>query len=212
MTEDAARPIAFPGERPAGPGERRFDGGGDRGGNLPNSTHDAAYWIRALGLRPHPEGGYFAETYRSAESVPRAALPERYDGDRPFSTAIHFLLSADQVSMFHRLRSDEIWHFHAGSAAVVHVIEPDGTLVQHRLGPEPGNGDRFQVVVPAGRWFGATVDDPESFVLVGCTVAPGFSYDDFELGDRSTLVAAYPRHRALIERLTRPPMEAGAGR
>ncbi len=166
-------------------------------------SRDAAYWIRALGLKPHPEGGYFAETYRSGEEIPASALPPRFGGARAFSTAIYFLLEGTQVSALHRLDSDEIWHFYAGSSLTLHVIHPDGRLEAMRMGAAKDEGEAFQAAVPAGAWFGATVDDPRSFTLVGCTVAPGFSFDDFQLATRAELTARFPRHRAIIERLTK---------
>jgi predicted cupin superfamily sugar epimerase len=164
----------------------------------------AEYWIARLRLERHPEGGYFAETYRSAESLEAAALPLRYDGPRACSTAIYFLLPGDEISALHRLRSDELWHFHAGSAATIVVIEPGGALREVVIGPDAEAGQVFQATMPAGCWFGARVNDPASYTLVGCTVAPGFSYEDFELGDRRALLTAFPRHRKIIEGLTRP--------
>ena len=146
----------------------------------------SAFWIETLGLAPHPEGGYFRETYRSA-----------------FATAIYFLLRGDQVSALHRLASDEIWHFHAGSALTLHVLHPSGRLVELRLGKRAEQGERPQVVVPAGTWFGASLDDARGYALAGCTVAPPFRFEGFELGRREELVSRYPGHRALIERLTR---------
>jgi uncharacterized protein len=163
---------------------------------------DATYWIERLGLRRHPEGGYFAETYRSAVQLDAQALPSCYGGPRACSTAIYFLLPGPEVSALHRLRSDEIWHFHAGGAATVSIIEPGGARRDVGIGPDAEAGQAFQVVVPAGCWFGARVNDPASFLLVGCTVAPGFSYDDFELADRAQLLRSYPQHRRLIETLT----------
>jgi uncharacterized protein len=160
-------------------------------------------WIARLRLTPHPEGGYFAETYRSADELPAACLPGRSGGPRACSTAIYFLLRGREISALHCLRSDEIWHFHAGSGALIELIAPDGSYQGLRIGPDADAGEDFQVVLPAGSWFGASVNDPGSFLLVGCTVAPGFSYEDFELGRRADLLAAFPQHRAVIERLTR---------
>jgi uncharacterized protein len=162
----------------------------------------ATYWIRHLGLIPHPEGGYFRELYRSGESIPHQALPGRYSGDRPFLTSIYYLLEGRFPSRIHRLHSDEIWHYHTGSPLTMHTIAPDGTLRTLRLGGDPGSGEQFQFVIPAGTWFGARVEDRESYTLVGCTVAPGFMYDDWKLGRRETLVAEYPAHRHIIEALT----------
>ncbi|NIQ94843.1 MAG: cupin domain-containing protein [Desulfuromonadales bacterium] len=160
-------------------------------------------YIRTLALEPHPEGGWYRETYRASEAVPREALPERFTGERPFATAIYFLLTADTFSALHRIRSDEQWHFYAGSGLTVHVLEPDGACRTLRLGSEVTRGESFQAVVPAGCWFGATVDEAHGFALVGCTVAPGFDFADFELGERETLYRLFPRHRSLVTRLTR---------
>jgi predicted cupin superfamily sugar epimerase len=162
----------------------------------------AADWIATLGLARHPEGGWFRETYRAAEGVAAAHLPARYGGRRAFSTAMFFLLHGEEVSRLHRLRSDEIWHFHAGAPLTLAVIHPSGTVDETRLGTAVAAGERLQATVPAGTWFGAWVADPSSYALVGCTVAPGFDFADFELADRDRLLADYPQHRALIERLT----------
>jgi predicted cupin superfamily sugar epimerase len=159
--------------------------------------------IRTLRLIPHPEGGHFAETYRSADHLPADALGGRYGGPRACATAIYFLLLGHEFSALHRLRSDEMWHFHAGCGGRIVTISPDGKLGESRIGADPDQGQALQVLIPAGTWFGATVDDPASYILAGCTVSPGFAYEDFELGTRDALVAAYPLHRAVIERLTR---------
>jgi predicted cupin superfamily sugar epimerase len=158
-------------------------------------------WIERLGLQRHPEGGWFREVYRSAETLPAAALPSPFQTPHPISTSIYFLLRGRECSALHRLKADEVWHFYAGSSLTLHMIAPDGTLSRVTLGPDLP----FQTVVPAGHWFGATVDEdsPACFALVGCTVAPGFTFDDFELGDRAQLLAQFPQHRDLIERLTR---------
>jgi predicted cupin superfamily sugar epimerase len=165
--------------------------------------HDADYWIDRLALRPHPEGGYFRETYRAAESIARTALPPRYDGARTFATAIYFLLPSDHISALHRLRSDEIWHFHLGSPLTLTTLADDGAVAATALGGAVDCGERLQAVIPAGVWFGATIQAPRSFALVGCTVAPGFDFADFELADREVLAARFPQHRALLETLTR---------
>lgn len=156
-----------------------------------------AYWIETLDLCPHPEGGYFRETYRSSEEIAHGALPARFSGARAFATAIYFLLPGDAFSAFHRIRADELWHFHAGAALTIHLIAPGGDYRALMVGPD----GPFQAVVPAGCWFGA--EAAGAYALVSCTVAPGFDFDDFELADRQALSDAYPQHRALIERLTR---------
>lgn len=164
--------------------------------------HDAAYWIRKLGLVAHPEGGYFRETYRASESVDANALPERFDGKRNMCTAIYFLLSGDQVSRLHRLKSDEMWHFYQGSPLAIHVIDRAGTYRNIRLGPDADAGEVFQTVVTGGCWFGAAADDPRAYTLVGCTVSPGFDFHDFEMGDRDKLIQRWPEHARIIRKLT----------
>jgi hypothetical protein len=163
---------------------------------------EAQHWIDRLNLEPHPEGGYFHETYRAALTLPRSAIPG-HGGDRAASTAIYFLLAGDQFSAFHRIRSDELWHFYAGSGLIVHVIEPGGSYQQLLLGSSADQGEQFQAVVPAGCWFGSSLRQPETYALVGCTVAPGFDFADFEMARREELAAQFPQHRTIVERLTR---------
>ncbi|MGA8310310.1 MAG: cupin domain-containing protein [Terriglobales bacterium] len=164
---------------------------------------DAKYWIDTLGLIAHPEGGYYRETYRSSLSIPREALPARFNGPRLVSTAIYFLLDGENFSAFHRLQSDEMWHFYTGGALTVHVIAANGSYSELQIGSDAEAGESLQAVVEAGCWFASRVRDPESFALVGCTVAPGFDFEDFELGKRSQLIKLYPQHGELIEQLTR---------
>jgi predicted cupin superfamily sugar epimerase len=166
-------------------------------------TRSADYWIDHLRLAPHPEGGHFRETYRAAERIAGAHLPDRYGGPRVHSTAIYFLLRAGEVSALHRIKSDEIWHFYAGGALVVFMVDPDGARRDITLGPDPDDGHALQATVPAGDWFGAMLGPGAPYALVGCTVAPGFEFADFDLADRRALVARYPQHASLIERLTR---------
>lgn len=162
-------------------------------------------YIQALNLLPHPEGGWYRETYRAAETIPPQGLPARFAGARCFATSIYFLLTSETFSALHRLKADEIWHFHAGSALTVHVLEPGGEHRVLRLGAAIDQGESFQAVVPAGCWFGARVEAPGGFALVGCTVAPGFDFADFQMGRREDLIRQYPLHRDLIEALTRDP-------
>ena len=166
---------------------------------------DADYWIRKLELAEHPEGGYFKETYRAREAISGDSLPDRFRQARPFSTSVYYLLKGDQFSYLHRLKSDELWHFYAGSSLAIHVIDQEGKYSTHRLGSDFEAGEVFQVAVMAGCWSGATVDDPASYSLVGCTVAPGFDFDDLELADREMLVRLYPEHHSITEKLTRTP-------
>jgi hypothetical protein len=172
-----------------------------RGGVL--ERKDARYWMERLQLEPHPEGGYFRQTYRSEVTIAREALPAGFGGARAASTAIYFLLEGKTFSAFHRLRSDEVWHFYVGAPVSVHVIEPSGKYSSIALGSDPDAGQSFQVVVPAGCWFASHVADWKSFAVVGCTVAPGFDFEEFDMGKRTELVAEYPQHQEVIQRLTR---------
>ena len=162
---------------------------------------DAGYWIRGLQLVPHPEGGHYRETYRSPETVQHAALPSRFPGNRCFATSIYYMLQSNEVSMFHRIRSDEIWYHHDGAAIIIHVIEQGGRYRTLRLGRDIGAGDAPQAVVPAGGWFGATVEG--DFALAGCSVAPGFDFADFELARREALLEEFPQYGDIILKLTR---------
>lgn len=164
----------------------------------------ADYWIKEYVLLPHPEGGYYAETYRAAESIDPRALPDRFGGARSFSTGIYFLLESHNFSAFHRIKSDEMWHFYAGEALEVFVIDP-GTRQLNiiRLGNNPENGETFQAVVPAGTWFGSRPAKGSSYALVGCTVAPGFDFEDFEMAEQEALKAEFPEFSELIGELTR---------
>lgn len=158
-------------------------------------------WIDRLGLSPHPEGGWFRQTYRSPEVVAAAHLPPRFGGDRSFSTMIYYLLEGDDFSALHRIKQDEGWHFHDGSPLTLHLISPEGSYSTRRLGL--GEGMEPQALAPAGWYFAATVDEADSYTLVGCTVAPGFDFADFEMPPRAKLLQAYPHLGTVIERLTR---------
>ena len=161
------------------------------------------YWIEKLQLEPHPEGGYFRQTYRSDVMIGREALPAGFGGARAASTAIYFLLAGEDFSAFRRLRSDEVWHFYTGFPLMLHVISPEGQYSSVLLGSDPDAGHTLQTVVRAGCWFASHVADGKSIAVVGCTVAPGFDFEDFEMGKRVELIAQYPRYRGLIERWTR---------
>lgn len=152
----------------------------------------AEYWIRKLKLKKHPEGGYYREIHRSQEKV---STPR---GKRAASTAIYFLLKDPDVSHFHKIASDEVWHFYAGGELTISMLDPKTKkLKEHVLGPH-----FFSAVVPAGVWFGASVDKAGEYALVGCTVAPGFDFKDFELASRKTLLKQFPRHTKIIQKLS----------
>jgi predicted cupin superfamily sugar epimerase len=167
------------------------------------TTRNADHWIKTLALVPHPEGGHYRQTYRAQLTIPHHALPSAFSGDRPVSTAIYFLLGDSDFSAFHRLRSDEMWHFYAGGAIAIHVLAEDGQYSQIFLGADSEAKEVFQAVVKAGCWFASELRDKNSFALVGCTVSPGFDFADFEMGARADLTARFPQHKKLIERLTR---------
>ena len=163
---------------------------------------DAAYWIQHLQLTKHVEGGYYHELYKSALVIPQQNLPVSFKGNRHISTSIYFLLEAGQFSAFHRIASDEVWHFYAGDTLVVYELEKDGSLIEHRLGSVPEKEESFQCVVKSGHWFGARLAPGSSYALVGCTVSPGFDFLEFELAKREELSKLYPHHADLIKMLT----------
>lgn len=159
--------------------------------------------IKEFGLLPHPEGGYYKETYRSEEMISKAALPEQFAGDRNFSTAIYFLLEKGNFSAFHRIKSDECWHFYAGGSLLVYILHSSGILETINLGNEIAAGQRFQYVVPAGCWFASEPAPGSAFSFVGCTVSPGFDFSDFEMAKADQLTQQYPQHESVIKRLCR---------
>ena len=162
----------------------------------------AEHWIEKLGLLPHPEGGFYRETYRSKEALPATALPKAFSGPRSISTSILFLLQSQDRSMFHRIQSDELWHYHAGSSLSIYVLTAHDLQI-HRLGNDPDQGESLQVTIPANHWFGALVNVPDHYALAGCTVAPGFDFHDFEMGNRTELLRTFPHHRDIICNLTK---------
>lgn len=167
--------------------------------------NSAQYWISQLNLQPHPEGGFFKETYRAQGTIPKSSLPNCFSGPRSFGTAIYFLLTSKDRSVFHRIKSDELWHYHAGGVLAIYVLR-DNVLQCHKLGPNPENDESLQVVIPAGCWFGARVEEPENYVLSGCTVAPGFDFADFEMAERNELLRTFPQYANIIEALTLPAL------
>jgi predicted cupin superfamily sugar epimerase len=159
---------------------------------------DARALIDALGLAPHPEGGFYRETFRSPLQL--SSLP--HEGPRAASTAIYFLLPAGAFSAFHRVASDEAWHHYDGDPIELHVIDEHARHSVVRLGRDILGGERPQHIVPAGCWQAARPIG-DRFALTGCTVAPGFDFADFEMPTRDALIARFPQHRAIVEALTR---------
>ena len=159
--------------------------------------------IDSLGLVPHPERGHYVETYRASLSVDD--LPPPHSGDRAASTAIYFLVTrAEPTTYLHRLLSDEMFHFYEGGPLDVLMLGPTGPGEVRRLGTNVAAGERPQLLIPAGTWFAAELADAASHCLIGCTVAPGFEFADFELAAGPELAARYPAQAARIARMTRP--------
>jgi predicted cupin superfamily sugar epimerase len=166
--------------------------------------------IRHLHLVQHPEGGYFCETYRSPEWLLAKDLPPRYHGKRSIATAIYYLLQRGDFSALHRIQSDELWHFHDGVPLEIVMLSDRGDFSKVRLGMDLTKGERPQVCIPRGFWFGAAVSAAgrSNYSLASCTVAPGFDFKDFEMAQRSVLVKKFPQHRREILKWTRIVSEA----
>ncbi len=158
--------------------------------------NDAQRLVSSMQLLPHPEGGYYRETYRSSD---RVSGIDRFKGTRHVSTAILYLLEAGDFSAFHRIRSDEIWHFYTGDPLQIDIIDAQG---HHQVTQLSAVGP-YQFCVPFGCWFAAHLCHRTGFCLVGCTVSPGFDFSDFEMGTCSQLTRLFPQHEPLIKKFTR---------
>jgi len=163
----------------------------------------AKSWKEKLQLSSHVEGGSFLQTYKADMLLPRDILTPEHKGARSVATSIYFLLEYGDFSAFHRIASDEQWHFYDGDGLVIYELKPGGELVTHLLGTDIDNGELPQVLIPAGSWFASRVEVAGGFTLCGCTVSPGFDFADFELAHRQELVSQYPLHESLIVSLTR---------
>ncbi len=153
--------------------------------------------IKHLNLQKHPEGGFYKETYRDNRTV-------RFDkGEkRSSSTAIYYMLTDDDKSHFHRVKSDELWFFHQGESLEIFIIDENGDLKVEVLGNSLDKGECLQVVVKRNLWFAAKIKKSKGFSLVSCTVSPGFEFKDFELAKRHDLLLEYPKLQREIEELT----------
>lgn len=160
----------------------------------------AETFIKELQLQPHPEGGFYRSTFQSDISVHHEQVSTK-DHNRKLYTSIYFLLRSEDISHLHRLKSDEIWYFHAGSPLTVHIIYPNGTYEGVKLGLNVEKGERPQVIVPKGCIFGSSVEEANTFSLVGCMVSPGFDFADFELFTQQQLLSEYPQHTEIIKKL-----------
>ncbi|MBV6274128.1 cupin domain-containing protein [Alcaligenaceae bacterium CGII-47] len=157
------------------------------------------YWqtlVEHLNLQPHPEGGYYRETFRSDQQIPFNG------GMRCASTVIYYLLAPGAYSAWHRIDADETWYFHTGCPVSVHVLSAQGDVLTHRLGnPIEHAGAVFQATVPAGRWFAAELSEPDDFALLSCSVAPGFEFSGFELAGAADMDDAAQQHGEWVTRL-----------
>ncbi len=161
----------------------------------------AEFLIKTLSLSRHPEGGYYKEVYRSKNIIPGDALYS-IGSERNYFTSIYYLLSGEDFSAFHKIHQEETWHFYSGCPILLHLLGNEKSEMI-KLGPDPSMKQLFQFTVPADTWFAAELENKKSHALVGCTVAPGFDFDDFTLGAREELLSSFPENNKLIHRLTR---------
>lgn len=171
-----------------------------------NEVHN---WVSKLGLTPHPEGGYYKRTFESDEQITDKELSVNFEGQRKLFTSIFFLLTSDDVSHFHRLKSDELWYFHAGSPLTIHVINENGEYQELKLGLNLEKGEVPQILVKKNSIFGSSVMEKDTFSLVGCMVSPGFEFRDFELFTQDELLQKYPQHQDIIVKLAYKQLSEG---
>lgn len=164
----------------------------------------AQAWIDKLQLTPHPEGGRYREVHRCSETIPAEGLPERFSGPRSFSTAIYYMLQGSEFSAWHRIRQDEVWHFYDGAGVVLHEISPNGAYRASELGRDPQRDVAPMTVIKAGWLFAAALVERRDFALVGCTVAPGFDFADFQMPTQQELLNQFPQHAKIIREFSRP--------
>lgn len=165
--------------------------------------NDSSAIIDRLKLTSHPEGGWYREVYRSDEVLPADSLPARYGEPHCINTSIYFLLESNDFSAFHRIKSDETWHFYLGSPVTIYILSPDGKYKEVILGNNLIDNQELQYTILRDSWFAAIVQTTGSFALVGCTVSPGFEFSDFELAERKQLISLFPDYEQLIFSLTR---------
>ncbi|MEH7503149.1 cupin domain-containing protein [Neobacillus drentensis] len=163
-----------------------------------NELHN---WVSKLGLTPHPEGGYYKSTFVSDEQITDIELAVNFEGERKLYTSIYFLLPSEEVSHFHRLKSDELWYYHGGSPLTIHVIHENGEYEELKLGLDLEKGEVPQILVKKNSIFGSSVMEKDTCSLVGCMVSPGFEFRDFELFTQKELLEKYPQHQEIIMKL-----------
>lgn len=153
--------------------------------------------VNHLQLQPHPEGGFYKETYRCESQTQQI----HSNANRSACTAIYFMLTEGNFSAFHRIKSDEIWHFYSGSPIHLHTLSPEGHYQEIIIGADLSQNQHPQYIVPANYWFASEVKS--NYALCGCTVSPGFDFADFEMANRKSLSQQYTAHQNIIQRLTR---------
>ena len=166
------------------------------------ARHTASFWIERLQLSRHAEGGWFSEVYRSGLMLQKEQLPSSFTGKRNACTHIYFLLEGHGFSAFHRIKSDELWHFHDGDPFIIYEFDQNDKLVEHLLGNDPEKGQSLFCVIKGSNWFASKLADSGEYGLAGCTVAPGFDFNDFELAEKDKLLMHYPHYDELISRMT----------
>lgn len=162
------------------------------------------YWSENLDMNKHPEGGYYKENYINPQHITDSELDVEFEGKRSLATSIYFMLTENEVSKFHRLKSDEMWYYHDGCPLSVYVISKEGKLTVHKLGLDFEKGELPQILVPAGTIFGSAIENAtkDDYSLVGCMVSFGFVFEDFELFSQAELLEMYPEHKEVILKLT----------
>jgi len=161
------------------------------------NIQSASYWISHLNLQPHPEGGYYKEVFRSEQQVIRSGSTD----EKQACTSIYYLIEGTDFSGFHRIASDEIWYFHKGSPLAIHIIDEQGIYSWFEVSDTTTGS--LSVAVRAGLWFAAEIPSGNGFSLVSCAVAPGFEFTEFEMASKQELMAIYPQHAGLLNRLCR---------
>ena len=164
--------------------------------------YTADYFIEKLNMHSHPEGGFYKETFVCEQTITDNDLEVNFKGVRKLWSSIYFLLRDGEVSNFHRLKSDEMWYYQAGSPLTIYMISPEGELTEEKLGLDIENGEKPQVLVRKNYIFGSAMNN-SGYALVGCMVSPGFQFEDFELFEREYLLNKYPQHKDAIIKLTR---------
>ncbi|GCD10121.1 cupin domain-containing protein [Clostridium tagluense] len=164
--------------------------------------YSSQYFIDTLNMEAHPEGGFYKNSFCSCENISSNNLKTKFEGERILWTSIYFLLRDGEISSFHRLKSDEMWYYHAGSPLTIYMISPNGELTTKQLGLNIENGETPQFLVPKNHIFGSAMNSP-GYSLVGCMVSPGFDFKDFEIIERDVLLNKYSEHKDIIIKLTK---------